>query len=77
MGRDARRAKPGPIVVPEAAYFRLRTAILTHDALVQQAQMVCQQSLAAMRAAMTAAGLDPAKTYALDDATLTATRRTA
>ncbi len=64
-----------PIVIPEGLFFRVRTAILEGQVAHAAALAELERRQAVVRAAMSAAGLDPAKDYVLDDATLTATLR--
>ena len=49
-------------------YWRLKAAVLTRQLAMQQLQAEAEKVQAAYSAAMTAEGLDPAKTYTFSDA---------
>ena len=49
-------------------YWRLKSAVLTRQLAMAQLQAEAEKVQAAYSAAMTAEGLDPAKTYTFSDA---------
>ncbi len=64
-----------PIRFDPAEYWKLKAHIAEHNARLSQVELTIARSLEGLRAQMRASGLDPAKNYALDDASCSASEK--